>query len=324
MKIVNAWYEGRWWLGLLYPFSLLFLFIVKLRRYGYLKGILKSYKLPKPVIVVGNITLGGTGKTPVVIALANFLKTQNLKPGIISRGYKGKKNHSATEVTKTSTSEDVGDEALLIYRHTQCPMVIGRKRVEAADLLLNLYQCDVIICDDGLQHYQLQRDVEIVLIDSERSFGNGWCLPAGPLREPVSRLIPVDLILSQGEHVLADHQFKLKAKQVISLMDETIVQELKQFAGKTVHAVAGIGNPSRFFASLTEASMQLIQHVYPDHYQYSAEDINFDSDEPVIMTEKDAVKCFDFADFRHWYLSVDLQLDDTFYQKILNKIELDY
>jgi len=303
-KLVDAWYQGSSALILLTPLSALFRCISATRRFLYKYKILKSQAFPVPIIIVGNISVGGTGKTPLVCWLADYLKEQGYKPGIVSRGYGGD-NAKPQSVHVNSDPKKVGDEALLIVRNTQCPMVVCAKRVAAVDTLLKEHNCDVVISDDGLQHYALQRDVEIVVIDGERRFGNGHCLPAGPLREPLSRLKTVDFIVANGLAQEGEYQMLLKPGALINM--KGLDQSLEHRG--TIHAVAGIGNPGRFFNTLREMGFDVIEHSYPDHHKFKVSDIDF-GDANVIMTEKDAVKCEQFATEHHWYLPVSAQLDE--------------
>lgn len=246
---LDIWYKdpviGLW----LMPLGFLFSDIVRFRKFLYRIGVLKTQTLPVPVIVVGNITVGGTGKTPLVIYLAEFLKNSGFKPGIISRGYGGLADSWPQWVGTESLAKDVGDEALLIAKQTVCPMVVGPLRVDAARLLLEKTDCDVILSDDGLQHYALHRDIEIAVIDGVRRFGNGYCLPAGPLREPIERLNSVDLIIVNGEKQ-EPNEFSMRLEGDIAINLLTGEQKhLVDFLTEDCHAIAGIGHPERFLSS---------------------------------------------------------------------------
>ncbi len=300
----DAWYKEMYVSTWIMPFSLIYVDFVRLRRFLYRTRILKSRALPVPVVVVGNITVGGTGKTPLVIWLANLLREQGLKPGVISRGYGGATKEKPVVVRADSDPDQVGDEPLLIVRHTGCPMVVCADRVAAGRRLLQLNDCDVVICDDGLQHYALRRDVEIAVIDGQRRFGNGYCLPAGPLREPIERLREVDLVIVNGEATEeGEYSMRFEGGQAVNLKTGEAV-ELAQFKGKDCHAVAGIGNPRRFFDLLKAAGLQVRAHAFPDHHRFETDDIDFKGDAPVLMTEKDAVKCQSFASDRHWCVPI--------------------
>jgi tetraacyldisaccharide 4'-kinase len=310
------WYTRSPWLLLLTPLSLLFRIIVRLRRFAYRSGLLRSHRVSLPVIIVGNITAGGTGKTPLVIWLAGYLRGKGYRPGIISRGYGGKASSWPQQVRPDSDPAMVGDEAVLMAGATHCPMAVGPDRVATARALIEYSDCDVILSDDGLQHYALQRDIEIIVIDGVRRFGTGFSLPAGPLREPVKRLQEVDLVVINGLGSGNEHQMRMNPGDVHSLLDAGNTRRLSDFHGHAVHAVAGIGNPERFFQSLQQQGMQVEKHVFPDHYQYTSADIRFDDNKPVIMTEKDAVKCRNFATENDWYIPVTVQMSADFCQQL--------
>ncbi len=320
--LVDVWYKDPFIGVFLMPLGFLFSDIVKFRKFLYRFGLLKTHTLPVPVIVIGNITVGGTGKTPLLIWLAQLLKEQGFKPGIISRGYGGQAEHWPQWVEQNSTAAQVGDEALLIARQTACPMAVGPLRVEAARLLLRHADCDVILSDDGLQHYALNRDIEIAVIDGERRFGNSYCLPAGPLREPIERLQSVDLIVVNGEKS-EDNEYTMHMTGTIAINLLTGQHKpLLEFKALRCHALAGIGNPERFFKLLEMAGLTCQTHSFPDHYKFQAADISFprfnqEMPEPVFMTEKDAVKCMAFADSAHWYVPVTANLETGFSGQLL-------
>jgi tetraacyldisaccharide 4'-kinase len=294
------------------PLSLLYRLIIGLRRFSYRHGLKKITRFKVPVIVVGNITTGGTGKTPLVIWLVDFLKQQGFKPGIVSRGYGGRSLCYPQIVYPNSDPKEVGDEAVLLTRRTQCPMVIDPKRVNAVKKLLQDTNCNIVISDDGLQHYALERDIEIAVIDGERRFDNGFCLPAGPLREPIKRLKEVDFIVSNGKAETSEYQMRLVSEDFL----------LEKFKNKVVHAVAGIGNPQRFFKTLHGLGLMIIEHTFPDHYLFKANDFGFlKENEFVIMTEKDWVKCEAFVDERFLCLPVRAELDKKFGEQLLNKLK---
>ncbi len=321
MKLVTAWYRKSWWLNLLLPVSLLFRLLVWLRR-AYWRKAMVVPAVTVPVIVVGNITVGGTGKTPLVIALGKLLQEQGLRPAVISRGYGGSYTQKPTFVKADSTSQLVGDEPLLIACNLQCPVVIDSDRCRARDALLAQGECDVIISDDGLQHYALHRDVEIVVIDGQRGLGNGYCLPAGPLREPPGRLREVDfIVVNEGDssqwlhHNENSSTMHLRAENWVNLQSGQRVappELVKQVNDHEVHAIAGTGNPQRFFSSLEKLGVNAVCHPFPDHYKYNAEDLLFTKNAIVVMTEKDAVKCQAFAQDNYWYLAVTAELDKGF------------
>jgi len=317
----DIWYKDAFLGILLLPFAYIFSDIVRIRRYLYRRGILKSLTLPVPVIVVGNITVGGTGKTPLIIWLAELLKNAGYKPGIISRGYGGQSETWPQIVNENSDVSKVGDEALLIAKQTRLPLVVGPSRVESAKKLLTKFDCTVVLSDDGLQHYKLNRDIEIAVVDGERRFGNGYCLPAGPLREPISRLSSVDFIVVNGNKY-GDNEFSMQlvGDTAINLSTGEI-KPLQEFRGIECHALAGIGNPERFFKLLESNGLICTTHSFPDHYQFQRSDIEFGDDKPVLMTEKDAVKCTHFAGQHHWYLPVKAVPEPAFRQQFLDLIK---
>ncbi|MBM4207287.1 MAG: tetraacyldisaccharide 4'-kinase [Gammaproteobacteria bacterium] len=315
---LDIWYKDAFLGILLLPFAYIFSDIVRVRRLLYRKGILKSHKVSVPVVVVGNITVGGTGKTPLTMWLAELLIEQGYQPGIISRGYGGDASSWPVLVNAHSDVAQVGDEALLMARQTRSPVMVGPSRVESAQKLLTESACDIILSDDGLQHYRLQRDIEIAVIDGERGFGNGYCLPAGPLREPIERLTSVDLVVVNGEKY-ADHEFAMHFVGDTAINLSTGVQQsLQSFQKLNCHALAGIGNPERFFNLLKSAGLSCTTHGFPDHYRFKADDIFFNDANPVLMTEKDAVKCTGFAGEQHWYVPIKAKPEPAFKQQFLN------
>jgi tetraacyldisaccharide 4'-kinase len=316
--VQDVWYKDAFLGMLLVPFSYLFVDVVRIRRFLYRKNVLTTHTLPVPVIIIGNITVGGTGKTPLAVWLVELLKNADYRPGIISRGYGGKLGSEPQPVTENSDVNSVGDEALLMAKQAQCPVVVGVSRVAAAKKLLAEFDCNVVLSDDGLQHYALNRDIEIVVIDGERRFGNGYCLPAGPLREPVERINSVDFVVVNGNKYEDDEfEMQLVGDTLINLMTRE-QKLLHNFKGIKCHALAGIGNPGRFFKLLETAGLLCKTHSFPDHFQYQPEDINFGDDKPVLMTEKDAVKCTQFAGNQHWYLPVKSSPDPAFGQQFLD------
>ena len=319
-KIVTLWYQKPSLVTYsMLPLTLLFMLISKLRRLFFRCGLKSSTKLPVPVIVVGNITVGGTGKTPLVIYLASLLQQHGYKPGIISRGYGGD-NAVVRTVTSQSNPKFVGDEPLLIHKRTGCPVVVSRDRVLAAKTLLAENACDIILSDDGLQHYALQRDIEIVVVDGQRRFGNRFCLPSGPLRESMARLQQVDFIVCNGRGAPGEISMQLQAECLQNIDDKILTKSLADFAGKTVHAVAAIGNPKRFYDSLESQGIVLIKHPFPDHYQFRYSDLSFADVLPIVMTEKDAVKCQSFGNEKLWYVPVSATMPQDFSTQLLDKL----
>ena len=327
--LVNAWYSHNKWIQLFAPVSWIYRGIVSLRR-RYLSQ--SSWKSPVPVIVVGNISVGGTGKSPLVMALISYLKDKGLKPGVVSRGYGGKATDYPVEVSPISDSQDVGDEPLMIFNRTGCPVVVDPDRVSAARFLLEQHNCDVLVSDDGLQHYALAREIEIAVIDGDRGIGNGLCFPAGPLREPVSRLREVDLVMVNGSRATVPgipdtptSVMRLAPTRLVNLTTGTS-ELLSNLNGKTVHAVVGIGNPDRFFQTLRQLGCTVVPHQFPDHYRFVDGDVRFDDTLPVIMTEKDAVR-LDRASLTgdsdlYWYLEVEAIFDHQAIDNLLMKARL--
>jgi len=306
---------------ILLPLSLLFFLLSSTRRLLFRAGILSSIKLPVPVIIVGNISVGGTGKTPLTLWLAEQLLADGWHPGIISRGFGG--NGSTPQaVFHTSDPALVGDEPVLMAQRKLCPVWVGRDRPAAALALLFAHpECDVILSDDGLQHYRLQRDVEIVVVDGIRRFGNGFLLPAGPLRERTSRLREADAVIINGGHAQqGEYQMQLEGVHFYNLLNPDMTATAADFKGQCVHAIAGIGHPERFFAHLHKLGLTIHTHSFPDHHAYRAADLAYADANALLMTEKDAVKCISFADERCWVLRVDAQLDSALTQLILKKI----
>jgi len=317
----RQWYKSGIWQLVLMPLSWLFLLLSSLRRFAYRLGIFKTVRLPVPVIVVGNITVGGTGKTPLVIWLAEQLAQAGFKPGIISRGYGGK-NDLPMAVTGNSDPAIAGDEPVMIAGRATSPVWVGRDRAATGMALLKAHPaCDLIISDDGLQHYRLARDAEIAVIDGRRRFGNGRLLPAGPLREPVRRLTHVDAVVSNGtaaaEGVI---EMQLQPAGFRNLQDVARSAAGSEFIGKRLLAIAGIGNPDRFFAQLKTMGLQFTQKPFPDHHVYTPEDLQTDAADAILMTEKDAVKCRTFALPNWWYLAVDARLDHALVERMLKKL----
>jgi len=310
------WYARSPWLLLLAPLALVYRLAVYVRRLAYRWGVLPAHKLARPVIIVGNITAGGTGKTPLVAWLAVYLKQKGFHPGIVARGYGGKAGSWPQQVRPDSDPNIVGDEAVMLAGLTACPMAVAPDRVAAARALLEHSDCDVIISDDGLQHYALKRDLEIAVIDGVRRFGTGFFIPAGPLREPLQRLREVDLVVVNGLAGRGEYPMRLQSVNARGLQHPEQQQALAEFRGQPVHAVAGIGNPERFFDSLRQAGMQVEAHAFPDHYRFRMEDIRFADERPVFMTEKDAVKCRHFAGGNEWVVPVIADMPEEFRQHL--------
>lgn len=316
-RLEYCWYTRSPWLILLTPLAFIYCLVARLRRFAYLAGLLPRARLPVPVVVVGNLTVGGTGKTPLVGWLARLLIQAGYRPGIIARGYRGKARHWPQQVRADSDPVMVGDEAVMLAGMIDCPMAVGPQRVQAAQALLEHSGCDVILSDDGLQHYALQRDIEIAVIDGVRRMGNGFCLPAGPLREPASRLGQVDLLVVNGLGNHGEFPMRMRTLHALGLDDENDVRELADFRGQQVHAVAGIGNPERFFDALRQAGIRAQEHVFPDHHGYTAGEVAFGDELPVLMTAKDAVKCRGFGLRNAWYVPVTIDMGADFSARVL-------
>ncbi|MEA3195947.1 MAG: tetraacyldisaccharide 4-kinase [Betaproteobacteria bacterium] len=303
---------------LLWPASLLFLGLVLLRRLFYLLRILRSTHPGIPVIVVGNITVGGTGKTPLVIWMAEFLAKNGWTPGVVSRGYGGtaaRKDASPRAATVASDPAEVGDEPILISRRAGCPVWVGADRVEVAAVLRReAPKVDILILDDGLQHYRIRRDLEIAVVDA-RGLGNGFLLPAGPLREPRWRLKTVDMVVENGKTM------HLEGDTVHRMTDSRERQPLTAFKGQKVHAVAGVGDPNRFFLQLGKAGIKVVPHPFPDHHPFKPADLEFGDEAPVLMTEKDAVKLRSAPRANWWVLPVAAQLDPAFGVWLLGRLD---
>ncbi len=319
-RIDTHWYRGSLWLRLLWPLSLLFCLLVTIRRALYRWGLLRSVSFSVPLIVVGNITVGGSGKTPLVTWLVERLREQGYRPGVVSRGYGGQAESWPQTVTVESSVAVVGDEALLLVRRCHCPMVVGPDRAAAVEQLIRDHDVDVVISDDGLQHYRMGRDIEIAVLDGERRLGNNLCLPAGPLRETSGRLKSVDFVVTNGAAEAGEWSMQLQPGEAHSLTgDET--RPLSAFSDQSVHAVAAIGNPGRFFKTLRAANLAITEHPFVDHHPFVQGELDFAGDAPVMMTEKDAVKYFQYATARHWYLPVSATLDDEFSRQLLERLE---
>jgi tetraacyldisaccharide 4'-kinase len=304
------WYANHPLRFALLPATFLYRLIARLRREGYKRGWLKTVEVAAPVVVVGNVSVGGTGKTPFVIWLAAQLKQRGRRVGIVTRGYRGKSAQWPRIVAGDEDPAEVGDEPVLLARRTGCPVVAGPDRVAAAEALLKAGPIDVVLADDGLQHYRLGRRFEIAVVDGVRGMGNGLCLPAGPLREPPARLQDVDAIVVNGGDWGHAGVFRGRAvvTRVYNLRDRR-ERSLESFRTSTVHAVAGIGNPQRFFDLLDDAGLDVIPHPLADHAEIGTAELTFDEPGPVLITEKDAVKCEQLAPADVWCVVVDLEFD---------------
>ena len=302
---------------LLLPLSLLFCLVAALRRALFARGVLRSVSLPVPVIVAGNVTVGGTGKTPLVLWLVDHLRSKGYRPGVVARGYGGNSREWPRRVDAESDPLEVGDEPVLLAQRTGCPCWVGPDRPAAALRLLAEDPCDILISDDGMQHYRLQRDIEIAVVDGNRRLGNGLCLPAGPLREGRGRLRQVDLVVANGPAANGEYAMRLEPDEAVNMAGRGERRLLEAFKTEaTVHAVAGIGNPDRFFHMLEERGLKIQSHSFPDHHRFLPGEIDPPAPGPVLMTEKDAVKCTAFASRRHWYLPVRAVMEPAFIETL--------
>lgn len=325
----KIWYRRgfRLFAWLLLPFSALYCLVSSWRRRKW-SALAKKY--PVPVVVVGNLTVGGTGKTPFLVALGRYLMSHGVKVGVVSRGYKSlvSKKKNPVIVTDDMSVLDIGDEPCLIYRELLCPMVVHFNRTAAVEVLLTHFKVDVILSDDGLQHYALARNIEIVVVDAVRKFGNGFCLPAGPLREPCKRLETVDFVLfNQGGSLsmlpnagLKTFNFGVIAEHLLRVDGTRTVVALSFLRGLVCHAVAGVGNPERFFDTLRALGAEIVPHVFSDHHDFKLKDFSKLQDLPIIMTQKDAVKCEGFQLENAYALEVGAILPSEFMRAFLDKL----
>jgi tetraacyldisaccharide 4'-kinase len=321
--IQEAWKrKNTFFYLILVPFSWIFGLVTWLRRLAYRYSLVRSYRLSAPVIIVGNINVGGSGKTPVVIWLIEQLKQNGYQPGVISRGYGGGAR-LPTKVTAESDASLVGDEPVLIANRCDCPVWVGENRVDVGEALLKAHpDCNVVISDDGLQHYRLKRDIEIAVVDADSSNQSARLLPAGPLREPLTRLNTVDAIISNGEKLnLATFQMQLMGERFYNLADASKTAIAADFNRKVVRAMAGIGKPERFYDHMCKLGLTFTTVSFDDHHSYTAAELAEIDCEILIMTEKDAVKCKSFAEVHHWVLPVEAQIDDALMPLILAKLQ---
>ncbi|MFC3912375.1 tetraacyldisaccharide 4'-kinase [Pseudaeromonas sharmana] len=322
MSLAALWYRANWLVWGLWPLALLYRSLTALRRLAYRLGWLRVYRAPVPVIVVGNISVGGNGKTPVVIWLIEVLRQAGYHPGVVSRGYGGRADRYPLQVTAMTPASACGDEPKLIFRRCGCPVVVSPRRAEAIACLLAGGEVDVVISDDGLQHYAMARDIELVVVDGERRFGNGHLLPMGPLREGLGRLAQVDAILCNGGVVAAgEYPMQLIADSLRPVGSSTHLQP--PVPGEEVDAMAGIGHPPRFFTTLQTLGYRLRQAVaFADHQAFDLEALQQQfAARPLLMTEKDAVKCSQTTRQDWWYLPVSAQLPPTLLEKIIRLLK---
>jgi len=317
---IRNWYGNSRWVFLLLPLNWIFVLLSGWRRWWLTKF---KQRIPAtPVIIVGNISVGGTGKTPLLVALVKKLQQEDFAPGVVSRGYGGSAASYPHLVTKSSSAQEAGDEPLSIYNQTRCPIAIGPNRFESINLLRE-HQVTTVLSDDGLQDYKLGRHLEIAVIDGQRWFGNAWRLPLGPLRESVSRLSSVDMVVVNNPSANAPienfHSMTIVPRHWVNIKTNQIIP-LNQIEKSIFHAVAGIGNPQRFYDSLNQLNIDFIGHDFPDHHNYCEKDFEFAENHPILMTEKDAVKCQGFARDNWYYLAVEAELDEKFWQEFMDKV----
>ena len=318
--VVDSWYNKSFWLYLLYPFSILFSYLTSRRRRKFLKNKTESFSAKIPIIVVGNLTIGGTGKTPLVKYIATELIKRGYKPGIVSRGYGGKFKETLKVDSNTSVKQ-TGDEAQILSK-LNIPFYIDKNRVRAVERIIENHDCDVIISDDGLQHYKMKRDIEIAVIDGKRRFGNKLTFPAGPLRESIKRLSSVDFVVNNsGPTEENEFLMSISPSEFVHLKSGKSYGVEDWPMHNQVHAVAGLGNPGRFFDLLDKLGFDIVRHPYPDHHNFDSSDLFYLDHLPIIMTEKDASKCKDFDNNKIWYLKIDADVNNKFIDQLQSKLE---
>jgi len=317
-RLLKSWQRADGLTIVLWPLSVVYRCLFAMNKLRYRFGFAASYRAPVPVIVVGNISVGGTGKTPLVVFLVEALREAGYTPGVISRGYGGRSDRYPVLVDFNTPAEVCGDEPALIVRRTGVPLCVGPDRSASIKLLLKNNEIDVVVSDDGLQHFAMQRDIEICLIDKTSPQTNHFLLPAGPYREGKSRLSSIDFLVSHRTQENSDGgvSMRLEAGKVQPVVD-TNTREFPE--DQRIHAIAGIGNPQRFFTTCTRLGLQFDEHVFPDHHRFRKSDIDF-AGAAVLMTEKDAVKCQEIADHCHWYLPVDAKLSAGFIEQLIKKL----
>ncbi|UZE97953.1 tetraacyldisaccharide 4'-kinase [Alkalimarinus alittae] len=342
--VTQAWYQNKKWIWLLLPLTVIFWLISHFRRVCFRLGWFKSVKVDAPVIIVGNISVGGTGKSPLTGYLVSELKQRGFCPGVVSRGYGGQSDHYPLIVDQNSSASEVGDEPVMLYQMTQCPVAVDPIRSRAAKRLCDDHSCDVILCDDGLQHYALSRDIELCVIDGKRGLGNGFLLPAGPLRESYSRIRDVDFVIVNGKNerlnleALSDkgagvatlngtpaYEMTLRPTALINVFNGSQLA-IETLQGLDIHAMAGIGNPERFFAALRSLGANVTAQGFSDHHDFTQNDFSFEDKKPIVMTHKDAVKCralfTESEPDNFWYLPVSADINKQFIDQLCERLAL--
>lgn len=325
--VQTQWQKKGAWAWLMSPLGLLVCMFAGLKRLAYRRGWLKQTPINVPVIVVGNLTVGGSGKSPLVAYIANLLGGNGYRPGIICRGYKGKAVSWPQKVNSGSDPNLVGDESVMLAQQTNYPVMVGPDRVQSARALLGEADCDVIISDDGFQHLKLARDIDIIVIDNTRGLGNRWCLPAGPLREGASTLKVADMLVyhhqsTNQKTTKKRYEMRLRTGEILALNGSPL-KKLDVLKKTTLHAIAGIGHPKRFFNSLREQGFTIIEHAFADHHQYEKNHLEFNDEYAIITTEKDAIKLAVLKlEKTIWVLPVQAILGPAFDSDLLAKLKV--
>lgn len=321
-KLRQGWREPNLLTFMFLPISWVYLGLVKVRQIFYRLGIFKSVTLSVPVIVVGNITVGGSGKTPLVMAMVSFLKDKGYRPGVISRGYGGTSQFWPREVDTTTSAEIVGDEPQLIYERCSVAIVVGPDRVRCGCYLIDKLGCDILVSDDGFQHFALNRNIDIVVVDQEFGYGNGLCLPAGPLRESKSALKRANLVAlntnsnDKNQDEAQGYNMRLELQDARNLADGS-TKKLSEFRNQQAHAVTGLGNPARFFSELDKLEIKIKRHEFPDHHAFNDSDLAFSDASPILMTEKDGIKCHDMSNAKNiWVIPSELSIDQGLFREV--------
>ena len=321
-KLQQGWQRAGWLNYLLFPLSLVYGLLMLARMHCYRLGVFKRISLAVPVIVVGGVTVGGSGKTPVALSLVRHFQDKGFRPGVVCKGYKGHSPFWPREVNDSTTAALVGDEAQLIYELTGAPVVAGPERARNGVWLIDKFDCNILFSDDGFQHHALERDLDILVLDGQAGYGNGWCLPAGPLREFRSQIKRADVVLVNGAN--EESRFEgLDASRMSVRISEAynlsggIWKQLSEFTGEPVHGVAGVGNPARFFRQLEQIGIDLVRHPFPDHHQFEESDLDFGDGRLILMTEKDAIKCRDMTIANKlWAIPAIIEIDQCVFDRI--------